>query len=177
MSDLQCAATVLLAQHGEAEDGAPPVPDAGGALTERGRHQARLLADRLRERRVAVVYSSPVAPAVQTAEIAADVLGVAVRVREDLRGPSAGESGHEVVARVRAELETVSDLHRGESVLVVSQGGVVSASVADLAQNLPRHRAPGRTLGPGALVEVAADADGWWVRSWAGAPVADPGTG
>ena len=177
MSDLQCAATVLLLRHGEAEEGAPPLADAGGILTDRGRHQTRVLAGQLRERRVAVVYSSPVAPAVQTAEIAADLLGVAVRVREDLREPAAGESGHQVVARVRADLETVSDLHRGETVLLVSQGGVVPATVADLAQNLRRRPAPGRTLGPCALVEAAVDADGWCVRSWAGAPVADAGTG
>ena len=91
MSALHCPATLLLARHAEAEYDDHRVADLGGSLTPLGRRQARALGESLRDRRVAQVYTSPMARAVQTAEIAAAVLDVHVSVREDLREWSVGD--------------------------------------------------------------------------------------
>ncbi len=97
MADLQCAARVFVARHGEARYESELVSDSGGWLSPLGRQQARALADRLAGERVAAVWSSPMARAVQTAEVAAAVLGVDVVVREGLRefgvGDHAGGTG------------------------------------------------------------------------------------
>ncbi|MEO5852912.1 MAG: histidine phosphatase family protein [Nocardioides sp.] len=101
MSDLQCAARIVLARHGEAEYESAELNDDGGSLTQRGRAQARGLGRQLHDERVAHVYTSSLARAVQTGELAAGVLGVEVTVREglhefgvgDARGQSSGE-GH-----------------------------------------------------------------------------------
>ena len=97
MTDLQCAARVLVARHGEAAYESDLVSDAGGWLTRRGREQSRDLAARLVGERIAAVWSSPMARAVQTAEVAAAALGVDVVVREGLRefgvGHAAGTTG------------------------------------------------------------------------------------
>jgi probable phosphoglycerate mutase len=86
MSDLFCAATVILARHGEAKyHDEPAKADSGGELTLAGRDQARRLGESLRSRRVAMVYASDLARSVQTAEIAAGVLNVPVRIRGNLR--------------------------------------------------------------------------------------------
>lgn len=170
MSDLQCAATLLIARHGEAESVSSPFDDSGGGLTPAGRDQSRELGRSLRDRRVSIIYSSPVASAVQTAEIVADELGVIIRVHEDLREVS-GESGEEVVERMRGELDAAADLHRGETVLMVGHAGAICAAVPQLASNVPEDYTEARPLGHGALVEVAVDADGCVVRSWAHEPV------
>ena len=85
MSDLQCASRVFLARHGEAAYETDLVTDDGGSLTPDGRAQARALGERLAPERIARVWCSPASRAVQTAEIAAAVLGVDVVVREGLR--------------------------------------------------------------------------------------------
>ena len=86
MSDLYCPATFVLARHAEAEyESTLAVRHAGGSLTGPGREQAHELGERLATRRVAMVYVSDLARAVQTGEIAAGVLGVPVRVRRGLR--------------------------------------------------------------------------------------------
>ncbi|WP_248581022.1 histidine phosphatase family protein [Nocardioides sp. InS609-2] len=85
MSDLQCPTTVFLTRHGEAEYESDLLTNAGGSLTLQGREQARELGRRLAGERIAAVYSSPVARAVQTAELAAARLGVDVVVREGLQ--------------------------------------------------------------------------------------------
>ncbi|KRF30708.1 histidine phosphatase family protein [Nocardioides sp. Soil805] len=85
MSDLQCATRVFLARHGEADYETDLVTDQGGCLSATGRAQARALGERLLSERIARVWCSPLSRAVQTAEIAACVLGVDVVVREDLR--------------------------------------------------------------------------------------------
>jgi probable phosphoglycerate mutase len=139
------------------------------------------------------------ARAVQTAEIAAAVLGVGVQVREGLREFSVGEhhgkeydaalfdptftrwlagdlaatvpggeSGAEVVGRMREEIELMADLYRGESVLVVSHGGAMCAALPQLSRNLPGDYPAGRPLGNCDVVEAAVDADGLVVRAWAG---------
>jgi broad specificity phosphatase PhoE len=85
VSDLHCPARILLARHGETEYESHVMLDAGGSLTTKGRAQARALGDSLTGERVAHVYCSTKARAVQTAELAAGRLGVEVTVREDLR--------------------------------------------------------------------------------------------
>jgi probable phosphoglycerate mutase len=82
-----------------------------------------------------------------------------------------GESGQEVVARYEAVLEEVADAHRGESVLVVSHGGVMSMVLPRLARNLAPDHTHGLPLPNCGVVALEADADGWVARSWAGRPL------
>lgn len=85
MTMLHCPATVLLARHGEAAYETKALSDEGGSLTRAGRAQAAGLAERLHGRRVAHVYCSTMARAVQTAEIVAANLDVDVTTRTGLR--------------------------------------------------------------------------------------------
>ncbi len=85
MSDLHCPATLVVARHAKAAFVEDWFSDEGGSLTSEGRAQARELADSLADRRVAAVWCSDASRAVQTAEIAAARLGVAVSARKSLR--------------------------------------------------------------------------------------------
>lgn len=194
MSSLQCATTLLLARHGDAEYETDLWTDDGGSLSTLGRGQSADLAARLASRRIAHVWTSTLSRAVQTAEIVAARLGVGVTTREGLRElgcgayagtPMAddpfrptfgawldgdldarirgGESGRETVDRMRLVLQEIADAHPGESVLVVSHGGVLSLAVP-LLGGLTERPAP---LDNCATVELAIDADGWVCRSWA----------
>ena len=60
------------------------------ALTDTGHDQARVLADRLRERGLTHVYTSPLLRARQTAEALGTALGVPVEVTDALREYDAG---------------------------------------------------------------------------------------
>jgi len=91
VSDVHCPARIVVARHGEAEYETPEMNAAGGSLTTLGREQALALGERLRSERVAAVMSSELSRAVQTAEIAAAVLGLPVRVRERLHEFPAGD--------------------------------------------------------------------------------------
>lgn len=93
MSDLQCAATLLVARHGEATYDDPSVAtNDGGWLTTLGRRQAVDLAESLADKRIAGIWCSDLARAVQTAEIASARLGdLPVRVRTGLREASVGD--------------------------------------------------------------------------------------
>jgi len=92
MSDLQCAATLLLARHGDAGYEVDSVlSDDGGWLTDLGRRQVKELVDTLRSRRIAAVYSSRMERAVESADLAAAGLGVQRVVTEGLQEPSVGE--------------------------------------------------------------------------------------
>lgn len=161
MSDLHCPARVFLARPGEDELGPA---GAGDALTAAGRDQARALGERLRLENVARVWSSPLGAAVETAEIAAAVLGVPVVVRDGLRDCVATAPGAESLAdvadRVRAVLEEVADAHRGEAVLVVTHDEALRASVPALV-GAPRASAPDLALPPGGTLVLEADEDGW----------------
>lgn len=196
MTSLQCATTLLLARHGEAAYEAPTWQPEGGSLTPRGRDQAVGLADRIADRRVAHVWTSTLARAVQTGEIAAARLGVSVTTRSALSdfevGDAAGtpldqdpfadvyarwlagdleprvpggESGAEIVTRMGAALDDIVDQHPGETVLVVSHGGVLRLTIPHWAT---LRVAPAR-LGNGDLVEVLADADARTCVAWDGA--------
>src|SRR4051812_43389039 len=82
---------MVVARHGEAEYEAPTWAEEGGSLTHKGRRQAVQLADSLASRRVAHVWTSTLARAVQTAEIAAARLGVGVTTRLGLREFEVGD--------------------------------------------------------------------------------------
>ena len=82
-----------------------------------------------------------------------------------------GESGTEVLARYRAVLDEVADAHRGESVLVVSHGGVMCLVLPLLARNLAPDHTRALPLPSCGVVALEADADGWVARSWAGRPL------
>jgi probable phosphoglycerate mutase len=179
VSDLQCPATLIVARHGEAEYDADAWPDAGGSLTPLGRRQSLELAESLRDRRVATVWSSDLARAVQTAEIAASVLGVGVRVRSQLREYTIGrpdETLDELFGRVAGELQTLADQVRGETALVISHGGAIEYTVPRLAR-VARPGGPegiaAEPLGYCAACELEADADGWALRRWPSAAAVD----
>jgi 2,3-bisphosphoglycerate-dependent phosphoglycerate mutase len=174
VSDLQCAATIVLARHGDAEYDADAWPDAGGSLTALGRSQARTLAESLQDRRIATIWCSDLARAVQTAEIAAGVLGVGVRVRSQLREFTVGRSDEtpdELYARVSGELQALADSCRGETALVISHGGAIEHTVPRLASNVSSQFAPAAPLGNCATCELTADADGWVLTAWQGTAV------
>jgi probable phosphoglycerate mutase len=191
VSDVHCPARIIAARHGEAEYETTTMTESGGSLTPLGREQARGLGERLRGERVAGVVCSELARAVQTAELAAAVLGLPVKVREGLQefpagdflgrtydhsffdgmvrswlagdlgaGVPGGETGQQTSGRVLRVLDEIADEYRGETVLVVTHGGVIvslwgavapgsrSAPASDLVRN-------------GSSYLLERDADGW----------------
>ena len=202
MSDLQCPARLVIARHAEAAYRRPGAPaDDGGWLTQTGLGQARALGERLRHERVAAVYTSPMARAVQTGALAAAALGlpgsVAIDglqecsvgdlaggphddprlpevverwVRGDLDVPvPGGATGRAVLDRVRWAVEHIADRHRGETVLVVSHGEVLTLALSRLPVNGRPDQALARPLPHGAFLRVDIDADGWrLIDPWPG---------
>lgn len=202
MNDLQCAARVFVARHGEAVYESELLSDAGGWLSPLGREQARALAERVAPERISRVWTSDMARAVQTGEIVAAALGVDVVVRKGLRefgvGDAAGttgdpdpfaetfaawfggdltaripggESGEDVVERYTAVLDEIADAHRGESVLVVSHGGVMCMALSAMARNLALSHSRDLPMPNCGVVALEGDADGWVARSWADRPL------
>lgn len=75
-----------------------------------------------------------------------------------------GESGREVLARFGEALASIADQHRGETVLVISHGGVMCFGLPRLAYgSIP---SPTPALANCATVEVAAGDDGWTLGAW-----------
>ena len=169
MSDLQCPTRLFLARHGDADYETSLVTDHGGWLSAVGRAQSRELGERLRGERIARVWCSPMSRAVQTAEIAAGVLGVDVVVREGLReyavGSLAGTDADEaaVVGPVFhrwVEGDDGATVPGGEAVLVVGHGGTTMATVPTLL-GAPRATAYDLVLPGGGYVALEGDSDGW----------------
>ena len=190
MSDLQCPARVFLARHGEAAYETELLMDHGGTLTARGRAQARELGEKLRAEKIAHVYSSTISRAVQTAELAAGVLGVAVTVREGLVELALGEAvgqpagtglfvpemqawvagdvdaaalGSESAVEIAARVKRVLD-----DIADQHRGEsvlVVSHGGAIIATQAVLDFSPGRTwdMQNCAWAELEGDADGWRV--------------
>jgi probable phosphoglycerate mutase len=170
VSDLQCPCRIVVARHAEAEYETES-GDGAASLTLDGRAQARVLGESMRNRRVAAIVAGSTAPVVQTAEIVAAELAVPVGVRAGLDEARVGtETGADVVLRVRDELRDLVDLYRGETVLVVTHGAVMSLALPFLVDNPPRNGSPEGVVEPCALVEIDCDADGWRCLSWPGRP-------
>jgi broad specificity phosphatase PhoE len=135
--------TLLFVRHGETEwnaqrrwQGHADVP-----LNERGREQARELADSLSGDHLDAIYTSDLSRARDTAEAVAARLGVDVVVDSDLReihvGPIEGLTADEAAAyegwqgepkeshaeRVLAAVRRIAERHPEGRVLVVTHGG------------------------------------------------------
>lgn len=80
--------------------------------------------------------------------------------------PGGAETGTSVIHRYRDALGGIADLHRGETVLVISHGGVMSYVLPRVGRNVPNDLAGRGYLPNCALVEVAADDDGFDIVSW-----------
>ena len=164
MSDLQCPATFLVVGWGP--DPREP-EDVQRVLGEgRGRRPGLAglagLAEELRYRRIAVVCSGREATAHAAAKGLAGKLGVPHRSIDGLEPLPAGPACADVAgadaasARHRAALDAVADLHRGETVLVVTDASVLTAL-------WPGARSPdgAGALSPYRLVTMQVDGDGW----------------
>jgi 2,3-bisphosphoglycerate-dependent phosphoglycerate mutase len=200
VSDLRCPVRLLCVRHAAAE-GSPRLAGDDRPLSAQGRREADALADRLAVERVAVVHTSPLLRAQQTADLLGQALGTPVKSDDRLREFTAGsldvsqlpvdaahvtavfgawldgelarragdgETGEAVVDRFRDALEDISDLHRGETVLLISHGGVLTLVLTVLSPNLHPAWVRSHTLGTTALVEMSYDDGGWVCTSWAG---------
>jgi probable phosphoglycerate mutase len=143
---------IILARHGETDwnrerrwQGQSDRP-----LNDTGREQAEALAAELAGEPIAVVYSSDLLRAHETARIVADRLGLDVVTVPGLRerrfgsweglqdveverrfpgvhGPPDGESRDEMTDRVLESVESIARANRGRTVLVISHGGPIRA--------------------------------------------------
>lgn len=149
------ASRLLVVQHAEKVRG-PGDP----GLTPAGRAQAEAVAGRLKPSAPAAVYSSPARRAVQTANVIAAATGLAVHVDDRLaermnwaddgrplgefleewqrasrdrdHEPRWGQSSRGAAARMERVLLDLAGRHEGQTVIVVSHGGVT----VDLARSL-----------------------------------------
>lgn len=149
---------LLLVRHAESEGNRDQVFTATPAigLTERGRAQARAVAEWIRSRHVpSRLVSSPFARARETAAIIAELLGLPLVVEEDLRErdygelagqaygtprpgydrerywlwrPSGGETLEEALFRIGAVLDRVAAAAPVDDVVVVTHGAVMMAA-------------------------------------------------
>jgi broad specificity phosphatase PhoE len=85
-------------------------------------------------------------------------------------GFEGGETGQEIVDRMRDALESVADRHEGSTVLVVSHGGAMALGLQSLCANLDAEFVSHHILANCELVELVREPDGWRCVSWAGIP-------
>jgi broad specificity phosphatase PhoE len=79
-----------------------------------------------------------------------------------------GESGEQVLERFRHALQHVADLHRGETVLVFTHGGVMSFALPRLSTAWRQDLADRVFLPNCAPAEVEVDGGGFRLLSWPG---------
>jgi probable phosphoglycerate mutase len=151
------ATTILLARHGETDwnaarrvQGHTDVP-----LNERGREQARALAEELADEPLEAVYASDLLRAHETARIVAERKGLHVTVLPELRERNFGtwegltdvevferfpqartgtwgdaETREELSHRILAALRRIAERHPDGRVLVVAHGGPLRAALS-----------------------------------------------
>lgn len=84
---------LIFIRHGESEANVRRIVSNRNlphGLTEKGRTQVKVLADDLANRQVTAIYSSPILRAQETAEIIAELLGVAIQIEDALREGDCG---------------------------------------------------------------------------------------
>lgn len=83
-----------------------------------------------------------------------------------------GETGHQIVDRVRTAFDTLADRHEGSTALVVSHGGSLAVGLNALCDNLDSLFVSQHILANCDVVDlVRADDRTWRCVTWAGIPV------
>lgn len=130
-------------------------------LNEQGRLQAAALAEQFKDHKIHAIYSSPLTRAQETAQFFHDIHGCDFHHAHELREGSMGslegvaftdyhkayhaeldqfsfkavpdmESAEEVAMRAMPRLYQIADAHKGETVVIVSHGGVIRVIYAQL---------------------------------------------
>lgn len=84
------------------------------------------------------------------------------------RWPGA-QTGQEMVDRFAAAVDALADQHRGETVVLVSHGGIMSLGITHTAGNVPVETRRRTDVANCATAVVEVDADGWrLVSPWPG---------
>jgi phosphohistidine phosphatase len=118
---------LYLLRHGIAEDGRPGMKDSDRALTPEGREKLKRVLKRARNAglKPELILSSPYRRAIETAEVAADVLGCKGKiVSTDALVPNA--SPHDLWDQVRSRRDEAA------SILAASHEPLMSSSLAFL---------------------------------------------
>ena len=79
-----------------------------------------------------------------------------------------GESGQQLVDRFREALADIADRFRGESVVVISHGGVMSVALPAISRNLRPDISRGQYIPNATPARVDVDAHGFEVITWPG---------
>lgn len=149
---------LILTRHGETEENTKKIiqgQSIPGTLTERGKQQARKLAQRLQNEHINIIYSSDLGRAANTTkEIVKLKANIPVEYVKDLRernfGQLEGRRHHEYTAspqenqkdsresleemqtRAQSFLHRILHKHKNETVLFVSHGGFNLALIATI---------------------------------------------
>ena len=100
--------------------------------------------------------------------VALQVFGAWWREEDLTAGFPGGETGLQIVERMRAALDSVADRHEGETSVVVSHGGAMAVGLNWMCDNLDAMFVSQHILANCELVELRRDADGWHCDVWAG---------
>lgn len=88
-------------------------------------------------------------------------------------GFAGGETGHQIVARLRGALDTLADRHPGETTLVVSHGGALAVGLTEICGNLDGLFVSQHILANCDVVHLERDGAGAWrCTAWAGSDLA-----
>lgn len=113
----------------------------GPPLSEQGRTEARMLGGFLREVGLSRLYTSPMERAHSTAIIAAEVLGVAPVIAQEIIEQPSTESNAEAYARISPFVERlVGESEQYGPIGLVTHGGPMSACLVSLGMPLLRLR-------------------------------------
>jgi 2,3-bisphosphoglycerate-dependent phosphoglycerate mutase len=200
MTDLQCPARIILARHGDAAtpDGGGPrlltprgiaqsealaevalemrVATLWASTMERAQQTAAVVGDRLGlavvgdDRLRELLNDEHWTPPLCDKDEPGDVY--AAWLAGDLDGTIFGETGHDVVERLRSVVEDVADRCRGEAALLVSHGGIIELGLTHLSRNVTAAFVDAHPLDNGETVELEVDSSGWVCTRWAGSPLA-----
>jgi probable phosphoglycerate mutase len=106
-------------------------------------------------------------PVSSDSEGARHVSQAMVQAGLDIGWPPA-QDGRLVVERFGEAIGAIADTHRGETVLVLTGGAVMSLAIRRLSANVGDHLGRAPDLPHCAVAEVEVDSDGWRLVSWPG---------
>ncbi len=132
-------------RHGPAEDNSPTGRDADRVLSTAGRERVRLVAQALEQAGEVpfMILTSPLARAVETADIVAEVTQLSRRAREDKKAQLAGATGAIEVRRElgmgASKLGLLAELVRAgrKRVMIVGHEPDLSMLLVSLVGNVP----------------------------------------